>query len=560
MRRRRPREPIGDLEPMNAIRENIRRALGRFHGRSRGAVALMTLAAILICFMLALVIYDADHAAMDKIDVQSAADMAAWSQSAVEARSMNMASFANVGKRMVFGMTASYQAVWVAWTVLIGIVSTLAVACWAACVWCGSCLEPICTPLSMWTVYLGGEMANESMDFSYLRSHLLPDYFERDMEMLDRYQEYMLGRDSGSGYTAGLAPWWSWSESLYRGMSNGALTTASWPPPAQVSPNATLLKDAAGLGAEGLDLSRGTEIEDRIPAQKYTRNNLGQRHLCDWMRNDYDTTIHSLDYALRSYLAPLPAPDKKLLRGVLTTDRGGAAPSGTRSVYSAPVAGNSARAQWVPEVSYLITALFAHTAMQVSFKGNDVCQMIGSMGWEPPAPYELRDLGRADWLMRTSNTALAYKPDAARTQSGAAKYDFMTTDYTQSVPVPGLYDSGGYWGVSRSEVSYQYEAEKVPDLWHAGWTVRMRPLALPGEWENYRRASGAGSFRFGDAVVDMLPYIAASGGLAEAYNEITGQNTGPSISKKMKGAAIDMLRVYLAADGMDDETIEGVGR
>ena len=63
------------------ISEKINNVLGRFNANQGGAVALMTMAALLIIMMMAWVVYDSGDAARDALDVQAAADTAAWSQS-----------------------------------------------------------------------------------------------------------------------------------------------------------------------------------------------------------------------------------------------------------------------------------------------------------------------------------------------------------------------------------------------------------------------------------------------------------------------------------------------
>lgn len=92
------------------VRAWAQKTLQELGGDQSGAVGMLVLAATLIVFMMALVIYDTGNVARDNMEVQAAADTAAWSQTSIEARSMNMMAFTNVAKRVTFGMTSYYQA------------------------------------------------------------------------------------------------------------------------------------------------------------------------------------------------------------------------------------------------------------------------------------------------------------------------------------------------------------------------------------------------------------------------------------------------------------------
>ena len=84
------------------------RAVARFDGDQEGAVALMSVAALLIIFMLLLVMYDVGLATREKVKVQAATDVAAYSQAAIKARSMNMLAYTNIAKRSIWGIHAMY--------------------------------------------------------------------------------------------------------------------------------------------------------------------------------------------------------------------------------------------------------------------------------------------------------------------------------------------------------------------------------------------------------------------------------------------------------------------
>ncbi len=80
----------------------------RAHRDERGAVALMSLASILIIVMLSMVLFDLAELGVEKTHLQTATDTSAYSQATIQARSMNMMAFANAGKRMTVGMANTY--------------------------------------------------------------------------------------------------------------------------------------------------------------------------------------------------------------------------------------------------------------------------------------------------------------------------------------------------------------------------------------------------------------------------------------------------------------------
>src|SRR5690554_6489313 len=80
----------------------------RWHRDESGAIVLLCLAACLFLFMVGLLMYDTGQVARDKVDVQMAADTAAYSQASVQARAMNSIAFANVGKRTITGIRNMY--------------------------------------------------------------------------------------------------------------------------------------------------------------------------------------------------------------------------------------------------------------------------------------------------------------------------------------------------------------------------------------------------------------------------------------------------------------------
>lgn len=103
-----------------------RRAVEKFHHQESGAVLLLMLAVCLILMMLGWVVYDTGQAARENIKMQSAGDMAAVSQSAIKARSMNMLAYTNVAKRSIFAVHSTYLASFMAYIDWASIVKSIA--------------------------------------------------------------------------------------------------------------------------------------------------------------------------------------------------------------------------------------------------------------------------------------------------------------------------------------------------------------------------------------------------------------------------------------------------
>lgn len=256
---------------MNPLRR-VREILEKFHAGQGGAIAMATMAALLILMMLAWVLFDAGNSARDALDVQASADTASWSQSAVEARSMNMIAFANVGKRVTFGMTSFYQALWLSWTALLVASAALTVLCWIANIPLFGAITAVCEKLTEFTIAVGEVMVNELEDLIIFESDLVQNYFKDDLKAFDDYQKYM----------AQLTPWWSWAEGLTRGARNGALVTGSFPVPERIG-----------------NTSLQTSEVDKLPIKKADTVE-GYTNMCAKVYSELDIIVHAADYLLKS--------------------------------------------------------------------------------------------------------------------------------------------------------------------------------------------------------------------------------------------------------------------
>lgn len=232
----------------------IEELIKRFHKSQSGAVALLMLAAAMILFMCALVMYDAGMIIRDKTDVNVAADTAAYSQAAVEARSMNMIAFANIGKRTVVGIHNMYYfqyPMYLLW-------------------WLGQCSRCCCGwYCGCWTEcfncfgnLIDGSPIMEAIDWA---SFLSDDDLEKNLEDLDKFQ------DDLRKYSA----YWGLGEAMTRGARNGANMVLGYPPPS----NTTYAP---------LPLQRGSKTEACLAPAIISDNPVTIVTLLEWYSNFQD--------------------------------------------------------------------------------------------------------------------------------------------------------------------------------------------------------------------------------------------------------------------------------
>ena len=426
---------------MLRLRGWLERSLERMHQEQGGAIALMVLAATLIILMMSLVIYDAGEVSREKLEVQNAADVAVWSQTAVEARTMNMLAFANVGKKVTFGMTSYYKALMISYAELLAITVAAATACWVANFFAAGALTELCRQITGFAAEIAYVLFEEAPDIAEFESNLNTDYFAADAESFDDYQSYMVS----------LAPWWSWSEGFVRGTRNGASVTSGWPVP-RVLENTP---GASGL-TDSLPVQKPSDIRDGYMDDMCTRiydnsafdataesGTSGGIFSAAGLGNALtsDLFVHTADYLVKSCI------------------------EGNHCVQSkAPLTSG-----WERPVIYALTPLMAAAQIRLG------CEWITS-NWrnaigDAGAPYQMQTFGgdEAQWLFRSSNLMFGYRaaPGRMSDDGDRAKYGFLSSDYSSMIPI--LYNASGQWAVSRAEMSYQFgnsENLRPPDLWH----------------------------------------------------------------------------------------------
>jgi len=462
----------------------------RFHRSESGAVVLMVLAAMLGILMLALVVMDTGQAGRDKIRVQAAADTAAWSEAAVEARSMNMIAFANVAKRVTIGMTAFYDALWLSYVELLAAAIAVTLLCWIADIPALGALTPVCEKLTEFTIAVFTIMANEASDgAAYIG--LNTGYFKDDVTAFNNYQTYM----------AELAPWWAYAEGVQRGMRNGAAVSASFPVP----PNSMTTSDI-GVDLPGLSLEF-SGMTDSLPTEQVEDLDDAVLNTCSRVYSDLDFAYHLADYLIQSEM--------------------------TNSDVSSP---------W-GMVATAIAGVLATAQVIIT------CPLQMAAFGEASHPWRVKNYddsasGKAKWVTDTSNLTFAYRPSKDRMKKDRNKFQIMggMKKLDQGILGAGdiLYGAGGYWAMSRSEISYQNGA---PDMWHPSWAARMRPVAIPGEWSN-------NDTHLGNALIDVLPVMIVGAGVQQL--SAGDADLGNAIS--------DLTRIILATQAYNDTNMSGLSK
>lgn len=250
--------------------------LSALHHEESGAIMMAALAGTLILFMISMALYDAGNVARTKIQVQTAADTAAYSQAAVKARTMNANAYVNVTKRSIVGMAEVYHA---SYSMFFSYVSANARACTndpnnpnqAACI---IAFQNPCSGTVGGNAASGGAGCVANWDVAYqetsrdwddvdvtgdgsgldaavggfveaypstspisgvsapvgvfrvrnLASRELQGSmgkYNKELQQLTRYQEYMQK----------ITPWWAFMESVTRAVHNQATLATSFPPP-----------------------------------------------------------------------------------------------------------------------------------------------------------------------------------------------------------------------------------------------------------------------------------------------------------------------------------------
>lgn len=488
----------------------IRSFFDQTHRDDSGAVALLCLAAVLALMLVAWMILDVQTSTRDKVMLQGAADTAAFSHASVEARSMNMISYANIAKRSVVGIHSLYPSMMAAYLSYIAVQAGICIASYGtkfdACLKAGAhgwlAGDEL---LGDHTKFSGNPLApyldaglNAVMDVldfigldidtGSLSSGNVANAHAKDLQALDNYQHYMLH----------VTPWWAWSEQLSRGWRNGATTVASFPPPpGDITVTLSAVEDIinqinpvlAALGAPEIDLD-AYHGNDNLPITKqgYTTSNW----LCQMFMGLPSCSLGDLSNMSLSDLST--SFNESYIVEHLANVAVHEMESDIGDVW---IGGGEARAAVL-----LLGPTFFFVTVGLQFTE----QSVGDQA----SPYVI-DTGtitdEAAWLEHTSNLVFAYSNDPTRMDEARAKYSVPSEEYELSGNIVDelIYGSSGYWTMSKSEITYN--GGGIPDMWHPSWTARMRPVHLPGEFED-------ADYNMNTAYNQALPYLALSAQVA----------------------------------------------
>ncbi len=423
--------------------------LERFHGDQRGAILLLSLAAVLILMLMAWVAFDAGPAARDKLELQGAADTAAYSQSAVRARSANYIAYANVAKRSIVAITALYPSMMVAFDIWL---AAQAADCFKWLPNPSACANFFANA-PMWVVETLGDATNFAgftaavlwiTTFGLLGSPggNVTNYYREDLEALDNLQRYLFN----------LAGWWGWSEGVVRGMRNGATSTGSFPVPRGRAlrgfPDIVTLINRA-LGAASINSTDNyptTNLVDQLPFRKG-----------EWDFDHFTTTAALAETAVN------------VLNHRNESDLG----------------------------AKKMVVIAMGTALYFLRGWKMMAKEYGRVS-DPFLFAHFSDEGK--WLTMNSTLVFAYLNRPDKFTKDRQKFSVPSADYKFRLGLVDefTYRSSGSWSMARAEISFQGGS---PHPFQAGWTARLRPVSLPGEWFE-------AGYSMNQAYHDVLPYMA----------------------------------------------------
>jgi hypothetical protein len=315
-------------------------------------------------------------------------------------------------------------------------------------------------------------------------------YYLGDLRALDYYQMYLRA----------ITPWWGWNEAVLRAQRNGATLATSFPPPRGVPRNshASLINPVVAQAGGSVGWNVVTQI-DRLPVDR---------------DEEFWEDVIDGDLALGSTWEWEHQMNVELHRE-----------RSERGARRSEVIENGA--------THLMTHGLRNTFLA-----------LGTYG----SPWRIDDFDtQADWMFATSNLVLTYHNQPAYFDALRDNYAIPGEDYVEADDQgldARLYRPGGYWGMARSEISFQ--ADQAPDLWLPAWTARMRPVALPREYRE-RGVDFNGIYHL------VLDHLVLSGWMHGEFSR--GEIANPS------GEFFDDL-VYFerVSRAMGQSTIEGVAR
>ena len=395
-------------------------------------------------------------------------------------------------------------------------------------------------------------------------------YVGKDLLAIDNYQRYI----------AGLTPWWGWSEQLIRSIRNGATISASWPAPVGRFPNFvyslrdTLLQFMAAVFPGSYGSGQGHQASLYTDSLPVFPGNVGtmKSHIQSVIGAG-PTTSNLIDCAVRSmrqgswecgdiframghpfYLEHLINALYFALHsnGLVGTD-----------YFQFPWA-------WAAKLIIHHNAIANHFHTSgVNFTHNSAGFNMGEDRIAAEPWFLKQPRHAADWQLSTSNLVLSYisrgnqfddDQDGSRQKFGILE-DYRSSDnqtqrgreiqqhFHGGLPqsfaaIQELtYGASGYWSMSRSEIFFNVSdrSKFPPDLWRPSWQPRMRPVSLPGEFQQ-------GQYMISQVFREVMMTIAI------------GSVLGVANLNDMMQAAIDLLHMERASMAMGPSTVEGIAK
>ena len=481
--------------------DKITQRVEALDGDEEGAVLMLMLAGVLICFMTALVVYDAGVASHDKMSTQVAADTSAFSASVVKARTMNMVSVANTNKRVLYGVATTYNAAFG------GLI--LAGAAFAA-----QCFPGLSPRGCINAARAAVQITMETIEFGATNLWHLTKTTRSEVAALDKYQEYMIA----------ITPWWAWVEGAMRARVNNATFAATWPPPGDASSAIDKVRNVApGLSAV---LSSSSGAIDALPLKR--RDQIDGFGLAS-LSYCFQYSI-SLDH-LMTYAEHFMKSNGRLVVNQTAEAIAGYAVS-------------------------LITLVPCYAAFgMLSDKVFDYQIDSG------PGDEWLRDTGSISFAYKAK--AGRNSASGARRKYNYMEQDYnagvraLTSNEGQFALASseivykdqGIFGTGlNFPGVPSPPSSGSGSAPPsggTPEMWNPSWTARLRPVALPGE--GFGNTSSGDPVGIANMAIDVLPYIALAGAIGLLDDDV-------SITSLIQ----DMLTFALSSRDFTGEHMEGI--
>lgn len=455
------------------------------HHDEGGAILLFSLVGILILMLMTWTVMDAGQVTRTKFEVQASADMAAYSQAAIKARSMNMLAYTNIAKRSVVGIHSLYNGMFEAYEEWLFGDDPYWGECGSGEPGAASCAE-VQEEVDQWRA----ETNNDRKRFA----DNIDKYYNKDLLALDNYQTYIME----------LTPWWGWSEAVVRAQRNSATMATSYPPPAgwlrRSFPDLTdqVIGKVGSVGHHNM-----SNALERLPVVLYDDPEVNADHMSKYAFRDGSFT--------RELTANASLHKQDSARGA---------------------------------------KLDANIASGAGLAGQNAVNSFNALAkWARPVMFPQWIDTEEKWLRATSNIIITFQDNDDVFGKRRQKFKVPKDEYNLEVigAKDEIFRPKGYWSMARSEISFlpfidkNGKEERIPDMWHARWTARMRPMALPNEF-------AYGGYNMNGVYYDIMPHLSLSLQI--------GARGAPTVDEYFD----EMVWMERATRGMGNSTIDGVGK